>query len=165
MTPFRHCEGGAFPPEAISKHAYEIASSGYRPPRNDKKLWLFNSHKILDLENMRLAFAQFVRDDAAIVRVNKIVIVVNEGLGNIAINRKNIIVWRELGAVQAELFAGRPAEFSVGGDIRVKDGLTHFVEIFKVFHQVPTLADLIPIHIHMHRGRFDEITFGAEGFA
>ena len=133
----------------------------YRP----SSLRLLNSHKILDLENMRLALAQFMGDDAAIVRVNKIVIVMNEGLGDFAIDRKHIIEWRKLRAMQAELFTGCPAEFSVSGNIRMKNSLAHFIQIFKIFHQMPTLADLVPIHVHVNGSRFDEVTFGAEGFA
>ncbi len=35
FSSLRHCEGGALPPEAISNRESGIASSGYRPPRND----------------------------------------------------------------------------------------------------------------------------------
>jgi hypothetical protein len=30
---------------------------------------------------------------------------------------------------------------------------------------MPTLADLIPIHVHVNGSGFDEVAFGAEGFA
>ena len=66
-------------------------------------------------------------DDAAVVGVNKIMIVVNEGLGDVAIDGKDVVIRREFGAMQAQLLAGCPAEFSVGGNVRMKNGLAHFI--------------------------------------
>ena len=80
MTPFRHCEEGDSPTKQSRTYAWRLLRAEEHRPRNDENLRLLYSHKILNLKNMRLAFAQFMGDDATGSGVDEVMIIVYDSV-------------------------------------------------------------------------------------
>ncbi len=120
--------------------------------------------EVLNLEQVGFPVTHFVGDDAAGVGIQEVVVVVDDGVADSAVDGEHIVVWREFGAFEADLFAVGKAPFAFNSDRRVEDGFTHSVEVFEVFVEVPGLV-VEPVDIHVHRAGFEELPFGAEALA
>ena len=96
---------------------------------------------------MAFAVADFVGNDAPRIGIEEVVIIIDRGFGDRAVNGENIVIGGQLGPFETEhLIAGKTA-FCFDLDVGMKGRFADLVKVLEIFMEVPSVF-IDPIDVH-----------------